>query len=90
MLGTCLWKAGNLTSKEQVQLDFCLIFALAGCQSADDIPAVSQLSSGLVILTNAWLWRADPADKPGGTVPEEEVEGKVAAAEGRVAEIRCD
>ena len=32
---------------------------------------------------------ADPADKPGGTVPEEEVEGKVAAAEGRVAEIRC-
>ena len=32
----------------------------------------------------------DPADKPGGTVPEEEVEGKVAAAEGRVAEIRCD
>ena len=48
------------------------------------------MSSGLVKLTRCGFWHADPADKPGGTVPEEEVEGKVAAAEGRVAEIRCD
>ena len=37
---------------------------------------------------NPFLFSTDPADKPGGMVPEEEVEGKLAAAEGRITDVR--